>query len=363
MELANAYSAQLAATGNLAQSFGNNTALMELQKNGLMSHLLVLRMVARPITTLLMRLPPTHLPLHPQGYHHHRTRRRRYLPPRTPPLLALYVRTRRRRRCVLHRRLPLRAPTLRAPPPPARAPRTHATPQPPRPPPTTHARAHATPPSRRPPTDHPRRPHATSTRTTSTRFLPCTRDDDATSTATTSPRTSRLRPLCEHNPNPAPPPRAPPPRALPARARRARHAVLPPPLPPTSTRSVPCTGDDDDAATSSSTSLHAHRLPAHPTPRRRHLPPRAPPLRAVSVCTRRRCRRVLNRCLVRRLPRAHPRPNANLNAAANGEEQVGRMLVALERLADNGLGGGDRNDSKAKLWEPNQFDGSDLKKL
>ncbi|KAF8517101.1 hypothetical protein JB92DRAFT_2907248 [Gautieria morchelliformis] len=37
---------------------------------------------------------------------------------------------------------------------------------------------------------------------------------------------------------------------------------------------------------------------------------------------------------------------------------------ALEKLADNGLGGGgDRIDLKAKLQEPDQFDGSDLKKL
>ncbi|KAF8522839.1 hypothetical protein JB92DRAFT_2614134, partial [Gautieria morchelliformis] len=56
--------------------------------------------------------------------------------------------------------------------------------------------------------------------------------------------------------------------------------------------------------------------------------------------------------------------NSNPNAEADGEEQVGRrMLVALEKLADNGLGGGDRADSKAKLREPNQFDGSHPKKL
>jgi hypothetical protein len=36
-----------------------------------------------------------------------------------------------------------------------------------------------------------------------------------------------------------------------------------------------------------------------------------------------------------------PLPNPNPNAEANSEEQVGRrMLAALERLADHGLGGG-----------------------
>jgi hypothetical protein len=40
------------------------------------------------------------------------------------------------------------------------------------------------------------------------------------------------------------------------------------------------------------------------------------------------------------------------------------MFAALERLVDHSLGGGEEcQDSKAKLREPNQFDGSDLKKL
>jgi hypothetical protein len=58
-------------------------------------------------------------------------------------------------------------------------------------------------------------------------------------------------------------------------------------------------------------------------------------------------------------------PNPNLNAEANGEEQVGcRLLVALERLTDNGLGGGaERQGSRAKLREPNPFNGKDPKKL
>jgi hypothetical protein len=61
----------------------------------------------------------------------------------------------------------------------------------------------------------------------------------------------------------------------------------------------------------------------------------------------------------------NPIPNPNLNAEANGEEQVGhQMLAALERLTNHGLGGGvECQDSRAKLWEPNQFNGSDPKKL
>jgi hypothetical protein len=61
----------------------------------------------------------------------------------------------------------------------------------------------------------------------------------------------------------------------------------------------------------------------------------------------------------------NPIPNPNLNAEANGKEQVGRqMLVASERLADHSLGGGaECQDSRAKLQEPNPFDGKDLKKL
>jgi hypothetical protein len=58
-----------------------------------------------------------------------------------------------------------------------------------------------------------------------------------------------------------------------------------------------------------------------------------------------------------------PIPNPDLNAEADGEEQLGRRLIAaLERLADNGLGGGaERQGSRAKLREPDPFDGKDPK--
>jgi hypothetical protein len=61
----------------------------------------------------------------------------------------------------------------------------------------------------------------------------------------------------------------------------------------------------------------------------------------------------------------NPIPNPDLNAEADGEEQVGcRLIAALERLADNGLGGGsERHRSRAKLREPDPFDGKDPKKL
>jgi hypothetical protein len=54
-----------------------------------------------------------------------------------------------------------------------------------------------------------------------------------------------------------------------------------------------------------------------------------------------------------------PIPNPDPNAEANCEEQVGcRLLVTLERLVDNGLGGGaERHGSRAKLREPDPFDG------
>jgi hypothetical protein len=60
-----------------------------------------------------------------------------------------------------------------------------------------------------------------------------------------------------------------------------------------------------------------------------------------------------------------PIPNPDPNAEADGKEQVGRrLLAALERLADNGLGGGaERQGSRAKPQEPDPFDGKDLKKL
>jgi hypothetical protein len=59
-----------------------------------------------------------------------------------------------------------------------------------------------------------------------------------------------------------------------------------------------------------------------------------------------------------------PIPNPNLNAEGNGKEQVGhRMLAALERLADHSAGDGtERQDSRAKLQEPNQFNGSCYKR-
>jgi hypothetical protein len=60
---------------------------------------------------------------------------------------------------------------------------------------------------------------------------------------------------------------------------------------------------------------------------------------------------------------ADPIPNPDLNAEADGKAQVGRLLVALERLANNAAGGNRPATSKAKLRDPNQFDGSDLKKL
>jgi hypothetical protein len=60
-----------------------------------------------------------------------------------------------------------------------------------------------------------------------------------------------------------------------------------------------------------------------------------------------------------------PIPNPNPNGEADGEEQVGhRLIAALERLANNGLGGGaERQGSRAKLWEPDPFDGKGPKKL
>jgi hypothetical protein len=46
-----------------------------------------------------------------------------------------------------------------------------------------------------------------------------------------------------------------------------------------------------------------------------------------------------------------PIPKPDPNAEANGKEQVGcRLLAALERLADNRLGGGaERHGSRAKI--------------
>jgi hypothetical protein len=59
---------------------------------------------------------------------------------------------------------------------------------------------------------------------------------------------------------------------------------------------------------------------------------------------------------------ADPIPNPNPNAEADGEAQVSRLLAALERLAEN-AGGNRPATSKAKLRDPNPFDGKDSKKL
>jgi hypothetical protein len=59
---------------------------------------------------------------------------------------------------------------------------------------------------------------------------------------------------------------------------------------------------------------------------------------------------------------ADPIPNPNLNAEADGKAQVGRLLVALERLAEN-AGGNRPATSKANLRDPDPFDGKDSKKL
>jgi hypothetical protein len=58
-----------------------------------------------------------------------------------------------------------------------------------------------------------------------------------------------------------------------------------------------------------------------------------------------------------------PIPNPNPNAEADGEAQVGRILTALERLAENAAGGNRPMTSKAKLRDPDPFDGRDPKKL
>jgi hypothetical protein len=59
---------------------------------------------------------------------------------------------------------------------------------------------------------------------------------------------------------------------------------------------------------------------------------------------------------------ADPIPNPDPNAEADGEAQVGRLLAALERLAEN-AGGNRPATSKAKLRDPDPFDGKDSKKL
>jgi hypothetical protein len=47
---------------------------------------------------------------------------------------------------------------------------------------------------------------------------------------------------------------------------------------------------------------------------------------------------------------------------ADGKEQVGQLLAALERLANNAAGGNWQVASKAKLQDPNEFNSSDPKK-
>jgi hypothetical protein len=59
---------------------------------------------------------------------------------------------------------------------------------------------------------------------------------------------------------------------------------------------------------------------------------------------------------------ADPIPNPDLSAEADGEAQVGRLLAALETLAED-AGGNRPTTSKAKLRGPNPFDGKDPKKL
>jgi hypothetical protein len=60
---------------------------------------------------------------------------------------------------------------------------------------------------------------------------------------------------------------------------------------------------------------------------------------------------------------ADPIPNPDPNAEADGEAQVGRLLVALEWLAENAAGENRPATSKAKLRELDPFDGMDPKKL
>jgi hypothetical protein len=59
---------------------------------------------------------------------------------------------------------------------------------------------------------------------------------------------------------------------------------------------------------------------------------------------------------------ADPIPNPDLNAETDGEAQVGQLLAALERLAEN-TGGNRPTTLKAKLRDRDPFDGKDPKKL
>jgi hypothetical protein len=58
---------------------------------------------------------------------------------------------------------------------------------------------------------------------------------------------------------------------------------------------------------------------------------------------------------------ADPIPNPDPNAEADSEAQVGQLLVALEHLAEN-AGRNRPATSKAKLRDPDPFDGKDPKK-
>jgi hypothetical protein len=62
-------------------------------------------------------------------------------------------------------------------------------------------------------------------------------------------------------------------------------------------------------------------------------------------------------------PNTDPIPNPNPNGEADGEAHVGWLLAALKRLADNATCGNRPATSKAKIRDPNKFDGSDTKML
>jgi hypothetical protein len=60
---------------------------------------------------------------------------------------------------------------------------------------------------------------------------------------------------------------------------------------------------------------------------------------------------------------ADPIPNPDPNAEADSKAQVSQLLMALEWLAENVTGGNRPATSKAKLRDPDPFNGRDLKKL
>jgi hypothetical protein len=59
---------------------------------------------------------------------------------------------------------------------------------------------------------------------------------------------------------------------------------------------------------------------------------------------------------------ADPIPNPDLDAETDGKAQVSRLLAALEQLTEN-TGGNRPATSKAKLRDPDPFDGKDPKRL